>query len=96
MDEWQLQELKADVFRFTKELAAKAGVPDLDPDGVWEEVQKHIAEPLEYEGTVLAFQVTTLARERLEDCAGELTAEQMRDVDRAVATSFGLAGWGGE
>jgi mRNA interferase MazF len=47
-------------------------------------------EPLESEGSVLAFQVTTLARERLEDKAGELTKEQMRQVDHAVAMSFGL------
>lgn len=48
-------------------------------------------EPLDKEGTVLAFQITTLARERLEDYAGELSAEQMREVDRALAASFGLA-----
>ncbi|MBF6388274.1 type II toxin-antitoxin system PemK/MazF family toxin [Nocardia farcinica] len=51
--------------------------------------------PLEKEGTVLGFQITTLAWERLEDYAGELTSEQMREVDRAIAASFGLANWVG-
>lgn len=49
--------------------------------------------PLENEGTVLAFHITTLARERLEDYAGQLTEEQMLAVDRAVAVSFGLTPW---
>lgn len=52
-------------------------------------------QPMEKEGAVLAFQITTLARERLEDYGGELTPEQMREVDRALAASFGLASWSG-
>lgn len=52
-------------------------------------------EPLKKESTVLGFQVLTLAHERLDAYEGELTAEQMRDVDRAVAASFGLANWTG-
>lgn len=53
-------------------------------------------EPLDKEGCVLAFQITTLAHERLEKLAGELTPEQMRHVDRAIAISFGIAGLAGK
>ncbi|MDJ0413814.1 type II toxin-antitoxin system PemK/MazF family toxin [Rhodococcus opacus] len=50
---------------------------------------------MEKDGAVLCFQITTLARERLEDYICQLTPEQMRDVDRAMAASFGLAEWTG-
>ncbi|WP_448222462.1 type II toxin-antitoxin system PemK/MazF family toxin [Gordonia iterans] len=53
-------------------------------------------EPLDKEGCVLAFQVTTLDQERLEKYAGELSTEQMRQVDRAIAASFGLADLAGK
>lgn len=53
-------------------------------------------QPMDKEGAVLCFQVTTLARDRLEDFAGELTPEQMRQVDRALTSSFGLSEYSGK
>lgn len=47
------------------------------------------------EGAVLCFQITTLDQNRLEESAGELTPGQMRQVDRAIAASFGLTEWVG-
>jgi mRNA interferase MazF len=46
--------------------------------------------PLPHEGSVLAFQVSTIAKERLEDYAGDLSANQMLAVDAAIRTSFGI------
>ncbi len=47
-------------------------------------------QPLEKEGSVLAFQVMTITKRRLEDYGGKLSGEQMRQVDAALRASFGL------
>lgn len=52
-------------------------------------------QPMDDEGAVLCFQITTLDQNRLEESAGELTPGQMRQVDRAIAASFGLTEWVG-
>lgn len=47
-------------------------------------------EPLEKEGSVLGFQVMTVSKMRLEGLAGAISKEQQLQVDRILATSFGL------
>jgi mRNA-degrading endonuclease toxin of MazEF toxin-antitoxin module len=47
-------------------------------------------EPMDREGAVLGFQIITISKMRLEDLAGEISPEQQAQVDKILATSFGL------
>lgn len=49
-------------------------------------------DPMDREGSVLGFQVMTISKMRLEDYAGEISAGQQTQVDKILATSFGLTG----
>ena len=46
--------------------------------------------PLARRSSVLAFQVMTAAQDRLRDYLGSLDSAQLRQLDNALRTSFGL------
>lgn len=48
-------------------------------------------EPLEREGCVLCFQITTLARERLEGYISSVSDDQMQRISDAISVAFGLS-----
>ena len=47
-------------------------------------------QPLPLEGTIYGNQLLTVAKDRLEDHRGDLTAGQMADLGRALRISLGL------
>nr|WP_258545017.1 type II toxin-antitoxin system PemK/MazF family toxin [Micromonospora provocatoris] len=47
-------------------------------------------QPLDREGSILAFQVMTADKSRLKNYAGRLTSSQLLQLDAALRTSFGL------
>ncbi|WP_350309815.1 type II toxin-antitoxin system PemK/MazF family toxin [Arthrobacter sp. fls2-241-R2A-172] len=47
-------------------------------------------DPMDVEGSVLGFQVMTVSKMRLDKLAGEISREQQLEVDKILATSFGL------
>lgn len=47
-------------------------------------------QPMEKEGAVLGFQIMTIDKMRLENLAGRISAEQQKQVDSIIRTSFGL------
>lgn len=48
--------------------------------------------PCERRSSILAFQITTLAKERLDEYVGRLTPDQLVDLNTRIVRSFGLDG----
>jgi mRNA-degrading endonuclease toxin of MazEF toxin-antitoxin module len=47
-------------------------------------------EPLQEHSQILAFQVTTIDKSRLDGHAGTLNAQQISDLENALRTAWGL------
>lgn len=47
-------------------------------------------QPMPREGVILGFQIMTVDKGRLEDCAGQISDVQQSSVDQILRTSFGL------
>ncbi|MFD5637427.1 type II toxin-antitoxin system PemK/MazF family toxin [Streptomyces sp. NPDC127077] len=54
------------------------------------QVTLEAGDPLPNRGSILGFQVTTIDQRRLEDFAGQLRPEQLKELDVVIARCFGL------